>query len=155
MMRHVPDGVLLLPFMLTQDEATVDGNQRRTLHPVYASIGVVRAQQRNEKWARVLLGYIPKPHATSKPEGLSDSAWKEECRRIFRASMNEILAPIRMYARTGVRMLVPGTDGALASKIVVPVIAFCSFDNPECKKVTGVKDGHRAMHMFCSRSAQC
>ena len=46
---------------------------------------------------------------------------------------------------------VPGTDGVLRMKTVIPVLAFGSFDNPECKKVTGVKDGYRQMAMFCSR----
>ena len=31
MQRCLPPGVLLLPIMLTQDEATFDGNFRRTL----------------------------------------------------------------------------------------------------------------------------
>ena len=46
---------------------------------------------------------------------------------------------------------VPGSDGVLRMKTVIPVLAFGSFDNPECKKVTGVKDGYRQMAMFCSR----
>ena len=46
---------------------------------------------------------------------------------------------------------VPGADGLLRKMTVVPVIAFASFDNPECKKVTGIKDGYRQMAMFCSR----
>ena len=50
---------------------------------------------------------------------------------------------------------VPGADGVLRKMTVVPVIAFASFDNPECKKVTGIKDGYRQMAMFCSRCVAC
>ena len=38
-----PPGVLLLPIMLTQDEATFDGNFRRTLTPIYATLACIRA----------------------------------------------------------------------------------------------------------------
>ena len=43
MQRCLPPGVLLLPIMLTQDEATFDGNFRRTLTPIYATLACIRA----------------------------------------------------------------------------------------------------------------
>ena len=43
MQRCLPPGVLLLPIMLTQDEATFDGNFRRTLTPIYATPACIRA----------------------------------------------------------------------------------------------------------------
>ena len=38
-----PPSVLLLPIMLTQDEATFDGNFRHTLTPIYATLACIQA----------------------------------------------------------------------------------------------------------------
>lgn len=124
MMRHVPDGVLLLPFMLTQDEATVDGNGRRTLHPLYATLGNVRAADRNQPWARFLLGYLPKANKNSKPAGMAKAAWTRYTRVQFQAAMSAMLAPIRRYSSTGVRMQVGGQWQCRPGRIWRPAL-FC------------------------------
>jgi hypothetical protein len=46
-------------------------------------------------------------------------------------------------------MHLPGAHGQWHERTVVPTIAFGSYDNPETKKVAGVKDGYRNMAMFC------
>ena len=136
--------------ILTQDESIVDGNGRKTLTPVYATFGNVRAQFRNERWARVLVGYLPKPNKNLKPSGMGDAEWQRCKRSIFRASMNEMLAPVRQYTRTGVRMEIPDVNGQLRTATVVPIIAFASYDNPEMHRVVQVKDAYRDMPMFCT-----
>ena len=139
--------------ILTQDETTVDGNGRKSLTPMYATFGNVRAQFRNERWARVLVGYIPKPNKNLRPAGMGEADWQRCKRSIFRASMNEMLAPVRQFARTGVKMEIPDLEGVLRTVTVVPVIAFASYDNPEMHRVVQVKDAYREMPMFCTMCA--
>ena len=53
MMRHVQPNVIIAPVILTQDETTQDGSNRRTLKPMYAQFANVRMPHRNQTWARV------------------------------------------------------------------------------------------------------
>ena len=48
MQTYVNTGCALLVIIITQDEATVDGNGRRSLIPVYATTANVRAAHRHE-----------------------------------------------------------------------------------------------------------
>ena len=45
-MRHVQPNVIIPPIILTQDETTQDGSNRRTLKPMYAQFGNVRVRER-------------------------------------------------------------------------------------------------------------
>jgi hypothetical protein len=63
--------------------------------------------------------------------------------------MAEILRPVRELEETGVRTELPGGDGTFVELTVVPVLAFGSSNNPETKRVSGVKDHHKNMPMFC------
>ena len=80
MQAHVQSGCVLLPIIVTQDEATLDHNGRKSLTPVYATFGNIRAQYRNEPWARVLVAYLPKANKSQK-KGLGKELWKREKRR--------------------------------------------------------------------------
>ena len=71
-------------------------------------------------------------------------------KRVYRKSMRAMLAPIRKYTESGVRMHLQGRDGKLKWMTVIPVIAFGSYDHPEMKKVTGIKDYYRNNPMLCS-----
>ena len=153
MAAELHEGCVPMVIILTQDETTVDGNGRKSLTPMYATFGNVRAQFRNERWARVLVGYIPKPNKNLRPAGMGEADWQRCKRSIFRASMNEMLAPVRQVARTGVKMEIPDLEGMLRTVTVVPVIAFASYDNPEMHRVVQVKDAYREMPMFCTMCA--
>lgn len=48
------------------------------------------------------------------------------------------------------RVHLQGRDGKLKWMTVIPVIAFGSYDHPEMKKVTGIKDYYRNNPMLCS-----
>ena len=48
MARELNDDCVILPIILTQDAAQVDGNGRKSLTPMYATFGTIRAEQRNE-----------------------------------------------------------------------------------------------------------
>ena len=156
MMRYVPDGVLLLPFMLTQDEATVDGNARKTLHPVYATLGIVRAADRNQAWARFLLGYLPKANKNSKPAGMATAAWTRYTRVQFQAAMSAMLGPIRRYMSTGVRMQVCGefqwrpTGSCRSALFAMP----CGINCAQPHATAGAWSGRRAAQDD-SRTCDC
>ena len=49
----------------------------------------------------------------------------------------------------GLKMHLPARDGRWHEATVVPTIAMASYDQPETKKVSGVKDAYRNMSMFC------
>ena len=53
MMRHVQPNVIIAPVILTQDETTQDGSNRRTLKPMYAQFANVRMPHGNQTWTRV------------------------------------------------------------------------------------------------------
>ena len=113
MMRHVQPNVIILPIILTQDETTQDGSNRRTLKPMYAQFGNVRVRERNQTWARVCVGYIPTPNKNEKPRGMKKAEYQRAKRALFHAAMDVLLAPLRVYQRTGVLMQLPGRDGRL------------------------------------------
>ena len=154
MARELNDDCVILPIILTQDAAQVDGNGRKSLTPMYATFGTIRAEQRNEEWARVLIGYIPHPNKNKRPWGKPDTEWKRYKKRVFRRAMRAMLAPIRTFCRTRVKMVLRGRDGELREMTVIPVIAFGSYDNPEMHKVTGVKDFYRGSPAMCTMYAQ-
>ena len=149
-MQHwTKPGVLLMPIIMSQDGCTIDGNARRSLTPIYATLGWIRASYRNETWARVLLGYLPSYGKNDKPRGMSQETWQVHKRELLRDSMAAVLRPLRKLEGTGVRMQLPKRDGSLQTLTVVPCIAFGSYDNPETKRVSGVKDKYENMPMFC------
>ena len=51
--RYINDGVVIVQLLISQDEATCDGNGRKKLCPVYATFGNIRAAERDFEWARV------------------------------------------------------------------------------------------------------
>ena len=59
-----------------------------------------------QMWARVLVGYLPKPNKNKKSKALSHEQWKRAKREILRDAMDHILAPIRQLCKTGLRMQV-------------------------------------------------
>ena len=150
MAEHLNEDCLIGPIILNQDETFVDGNGRRTLTPMYMTLGMIHAGARNHEWARALIGYITKPKKTTKPRDCSMEEWKRYKRRVYRKSMRVMLAPIRKFTESGVRMHLQGRDGKLKWMTVIPVIAFGSYDHPEMKKVTGIKDYYRKNPMLCS-----
>ena len=153
MQRACNPGVVLLPIIITQDESQVDTSGRRGLIPVYATLANVPAQLRNQAWARVVVGYLRKPNKNLKPAGMSHEEWKRRKRDIKQKQMAAILEPLRTLMRTGVRMVVPNRQGELVTATVVPLLALASYDQPEIKSVTNVKDAYKNMHMFCHRCA--
>ena len=150
MMRHVQPNVIILPIILTQDETTQDGSNRRTLKPMYAQFGNVRVRERNQTWARVCVGYIPTPNKNEKPRGMKKAEYQRAKRALFHAAMDVLLAPLRVYQRSGVLMQLPGRDGRLYTMVVVPCAGMCSYDQPEANAVVGKKDAYRMMPMMCT-----
>ncbi len=163
MQQCVQRGVVIMPIMVTQDEAMIDGNNRRSLIPVYATLGWIRAKWRNAKWARVLLGYLPSLKEEELPN-VSDSRCRAIKRQLHKAAMQKLLRPLKKTMGKGaIAVIVTNTSsvttywsyqvcsahGQWHERTVVPTIAFGSYDNPETKKVAGVKDGYRNMAMFC------
>ena len=149
MQQWMKGGVLLMPIIVSQDGATIDGNARRSLTPFYATLGWIRAEYRNQPWARVLIGYLPSYGKNDKPREFSADMWQSCKRRLLADAMAEVLRPLRELEATGVRMELPVGDGTFVTLTVVPVLAFGSYDNPETKRVSGVKDHHENMPMFC------
>lgn len=94
MQQCVQRGVVIMPIMVTQDEAMIDGNNRRSLIPVYATLGWIRAKWRNAKWARVLLGYLPSLKEEELPN-VSDSRCRAIKRQLHKAAMQKILRPLK------------------------------------------------------------
>jgi hypothetical protein len=143
-------GVLLMPIIVSQDGCTIDHNARRSLTPFYATIGWIRAEYHNQPWARVLIGYLPSFSKNDKPRDLGADLWQSCKRRLLADAMAEILRPVRELDRGNrVRMELPGGDGTFVELTVVPVLAFGSYNNPETKRGSGVKDHHENMPMFC------
>ena len=151
--RFVNEGVVIVQVMITQDEATCDGNGRKTLLPVYATFGNIRAAERDFPWARVLVGYIGMPNKNKKPNSAGVADWRRQKRNMFQSCMGLALASVRRLAKTGVKIRLPGRDGVWRQMTAVFNILHAAYDEPESKKVTHVKDAHRAMPMFCIRCA--
>lgn len=101
MHRWCQEGVLIMPIIITQDEASIDGNNRRSLVPIYATLGWIRAQWRNQPWARALLGYLPTLKEEDQPKDMSDASWKAIKRNLHKAGMAQMLRPLRKTMRTG------------------------------------------------------
>ena len=151
--HYVQPGVVLLPLMLSLDEAMVDRDGRKTLIPVWLSFLNLRAHVRHKDWARQLLGYLPKFHKARWPVGVSD-ARKRELKRTVRArALRLMLKPILLLSATGVKIELPGRDGVWSTVTAVPIIAYLSVDNKEAKALTHVKDAYRAMPAFCVQCA--
>ena len=147
--HYVQPGVVLLPLMLSLDEATVDGNGRKSLIPVWLSFLNLRGGIRHKAWARQLIGYMPKFNKARWPKDTSKEA-RQELKRLVRAeALRKMLHAINVLGMTGVKMELPGRDGKWATVTVVPIIAYLSVDNKEAKALTHVKDAYRAMRAFC------
>ena len=86
---------------------------------------------------------------TTKPRDCSLEEWKRYKKRVYRKSMPAMQAPIRKYTKSGVRMHLQGCDSKLKWMTVIPVIAFGSYNHPEMKKVTGIKDYYCNNLMLC------
>ena len=147
---NLNEDCVILPIIVTQDAAQVDGNGRKSLTPMYATFGVIRSAERNMEWARVLIGYIPHPNKNKRPRDRFDTDWKRYKKSVFRRAMRYMLGAVREFCQTGVRMELRGRDGELREMTVIPVIAFGSYDNPEMHKVTGVKDFYRGSPAMCT-----
>jgi hypothetical protein len=139
-------GVLLMPIIVSQDGCIIDGNARRSINPILCNDW---AEYHNQPWAGVLIGYLPSYGKNDKPRDLGADLWQSCKRRLHADAMAEILRHVRELEETGVRMELPGGDGTFVELTVVPVLAFGSYDNPETKRVSGVKDHHENMPMFC------
>lgn len=147
--HYVQPGVVVLPLMLSLDEATVDGNGRKSLIPVWLSFLNLRAGTRHKSWARQLIGYLPKFNKARWPKGMSDSQ-KKELKRLVRAeALRKMLEALCVLGETGVQMELPGREGKWVTVTVVPIVAYVSVDNKEAKALTHVKDAYRAMPAFC------
>ena len=85
-----------MPIMLMQDEATFDGNFRRTLAPMYATLAFIRAEYRNQPWARILVGY------SVKPKGIGKGTYQERKRALLCAAMAMVLKPLKRLEKMGV-----------------------------------------------------
>ena len=109
--RYINDGVVIVQLLISQDEATCDGNGRKKLCPVYATFGNIRAAERDFEWARVLVGYIGSPNKNKKPARISHADWLRHKRNMHQSSMTAMLESVRRLARTGVKMRLPGRDG--------------------------------------------
>ena len=103
-MAHVKPGVVILPIILTQDETTQDNGGRRMLKPMYAQFGTLRVGQRNQKWGRVCVGFLPLPNKNHRPQGMAKEEWQRQKRAIFQNAMDIMLADVRRYEDTGVVM---------------------------------------------------
>ena len=153
-MAHVKPGVVILPIILTQDETTQDNGGRRMLKPMYAQFGTLRVGQRNQKWGRVCVGFLPLPNKNHRPQGMAKEEWQRQKRAIFQNAMDIMLADVRRYEDTGVVMQLRGRDGKLRSVTVVPVVAMYPNDQPENAKIINKKDAYRNMAMFCTMCAR-
>ena len=85
MARDLNEDCVILPIIVTQDAAQVDGNGRKSLTPMYATFGVIRSAERNMEWARVLIGYIPHPNKNKRPRDRFDTDWKRYKKKRFQA----------------------------------------------------------------------
>ena len=151
--RYINDGVVIVQLLISQDEATCDGNGRKKLCPVYATFANIRAAERDFPWARVLVGYIGSPNKNKKPACISQAEWLRHKRTMHQASMVAMLESVRRLAPTGVRIQLPGRDGVWRPMTAIFSLLHAAYDEPESKKVTGVKDKYTDMPMFCIRCA--
>ena len=151
--RYINDGVVIVQLLISQDEATCDGNGRKKLCPVYATFGNIRAAERDFEWARVLIGYIGSPNKNKKPARISHADWLRHKRNMHQSSMAAMLESVRRLARTGVKMRLPGRDGVWRPMTAIFSILHAAYDDPESKKVTAVKNKYTEMPMFCIRCA--
>ena len=140
MAEHLNEDCLIGPIILNQDEMFVDGNGHQTLTLMYMTLSMVCTG-----W----IGYISKPKKTTKLRNCSMEEWKQYKKRVYRKSMCVMLALIRKYTESGVRMHLQGRDSKLKWMTVIPVIAFGSYNHPEMKKVMGVKDYYCNNLMLC------
>lgn len=156
MAKHCKPNVVLLPIRLTQDDTQQDKGGRRSLKPMYAELGNMRIQRRSELWTQICIGYVPTPNKNQRPANMPKEAWKRYKRQIFNDAMDLMLAPIRKYEKTGVKMVLPGRDGQLREVTVIPWMLMSSYDQPEVNAVLNKLDGYRNMDAPCSMcAAQC
>ena len=94
MARNLNEDCVILPIIVTQDAAQVDGNSRKSLTPMYATFGVIRSAERNMEWARVLIGYIPHLNKNKRPQDRFDTDWKRYKKSVFRQAMRYMLGTV-------------------------------------------------------------
>ena len=141
--------MIVLPLMLSLDEATVDGNGRKSPIPMWLSFLNLRRGVQHKAWARQLIGYMLKFNKAKWPKDLSDAQRREMKRLVRAAALSKMLEALNILGQTGCKMELPGRDGVWRTVTVVPIIAFLSVDNKEAKALTHVKDAYRGMPAFC------
>ena len=93
-------GVLRMPIMLTQDEATFEGSFRWTQAPIYATLACIRAEYRNQPRAGVLIGYLPE-WVRDKPKSIGKETYWERKHAVLVAAMCRVLLPLQKLEKTG------------------------------------------------------
>ena len=150
MAQHCNPGAILLPIKLSQDDTQQDKGGRRSMKPMYAEPCNVRRVKRNERWTQICIGYIPTPNKNQRPSDMAKEEWKRQKRQMFHDAMDKMLAPLRAYQKYGVKMELPGRDGALAEMLVIPWVIMGSYDQPEAAYVVNKLNGYRNMFAPCS-----
>ena len=120
------------------------------MKPMYAEPCNVRRVKRNERWTQICIGYIPTPNKNQRPSDMAKEEWKRQKRQMFHDAMDKMLAPLRAYQKYGVKMELPGRDGALAEMLVIPWVIMGSYDQPEAAYVVNKLNGYRNMFAPCS-----
>ena len=73
MARELNTDCVVLPIILTQDVAQVDGNSRKLLPPVHrgfestSGVPVTRSAKQNREWLHMLTGYMPHLNKNKRP----------------------------------------------------------------------------------------
>jgi hypothetical protein len=92
-------------------------------------------------------------HQASTAQGrdaeITAAPQKNDGKRCDSCNCDKYIVSYDVLVIPGLQMHLPGAHGQWHERTVVPTIAFGSYDNPETKKVAGVKDGYRNMAMFC------
>lgn len=153
MYQRVNKGVLVVPLMLSLDEATVDGNGRKSLIPVFISFLCLRAKTRNKEWARQLLAYVPKFNKAKWPHDMGKDRRQALKRETRARAIVKILAELNHFGRTGVRIELPGRDGQWHTVAAVFMVFFIGADHKAIKEITHTKDAYRCMPAFCAQCA--
>ena len=153
--HYVNRGVVVVPVMLTMGEATVDGNQRKSLIPVFISFLCIRAHTQHKPWAQQLLGYIGKFNKAQWPKYDKNGAilpcnTKQQLKRQVRQlALEKMLHELKKLGETGVAMELPGRDGQWRTCPVVPMLFSVSADYKTIKEFTNTEGSCWHMPVFC------
>ena len=157
--HYVNKGVVVVAIMLTMDEATVDGNGRKSLIPVFISFLCIRAKTRHKPWARQLLGYVGKFNKAQWPKYDKDGfimsyETKQRLKRQVRQlALKKMLHELDVLGEKGLAMELPGRDGQWRTCAVVPMPFYVSADYKAIKEFTATKDSYRQATAFCWQCA--